>query len=117
MLQHLLLSQRSSWGHTHQELLLNDLSPVFPKPAFQSLAEAITPGTEATAKLRIIERGTQPSCRSPAHHQQQLKHSQVIIQSFMVFFSSKKVFKPQPWCSARAPKVAMRASSSGLQQF
>lgn len=74
VLQHPLLSQRSSWGHTHQEMLPND-----PAPASPGLAEAIVPGTERTAKLRIVKGGiqqTQPSRRSPAHHRLQPKHSQ-----------------------------------------
>lgn len=116
MLQHPLLSQRNSRGHAHQEMLLNDLSPASP-----GLAEAIAPGTEGTAKLKIIDGGTQQiqsSRRSPAHHQLQLKHSQIIIQSFTVFFfPSIKVFELQLRCSVRAAKVAVRASSSGLQQL
>lgn len=98
MLQHPLLSQRSSWGRTHQEMLLNDLSPVSPKPASPGLAEAIAPGTEGMAKLKIIKGGTQqtqPSHRSPACHRLQLKHSQVIIQSFVgCFFINQSLQAP-----------------------
>lgn len=46
-------SQRSPWGHAPRETLLNDPSPAFPKPASPGLAEAIAPGTEGTAKLKI----------------------------------------------------------------
>lgn len=109
-----LLSQRSSWGHTPQEMLLNDLSPSSP-----GFAKAIAPGTEGTAKLKTIEGGTQqtqPSPTSPVCHQLQLKHSQVIVQSFTGGVLVK-VFKLQSRCSARATKGAARASSSGLQQF
>lgn len=49
----------------------------------------------------------QPSHMSPMHHQLQLKHSQVVIQSFMGLSSISQSFKPQSWCSAPAAKVAM----------
>lgn len=70
--------KKSSWGSICQEMLLNDLSPAFP-----GLARATATGTEGMAKLKSM--GGPSRCSqvtSPTCHQLQLKHSQVVIQSF-----------------------------------
>lgn len=78
---------KSSWGHAHQEMLMNHLSPASPKSASTDLAKVTTPGHSS--------RSSKEGPRQAACHHLQLKHSQVSIQSFMgvVFI---KVSKPQP---------------------
>lgn len=105
MLQHPLLSQRRSWGHTPQEMLTNDLTPASPKSVSPGLVKAIAPATEEVAKLKVIERETlqtQPSCVSPGTVKSLPGHHSELHGAFL---HQPKFSSPSPSALCMLPRL------------